>query len=190
MSPLPLIRSRASVRRFQPDPVSQQVILRILEAGRLAPSGANCQPWRFVVVDDSETKHAIREACERTERRFHARAPQELVAFMNDRGITPEKPFLEEAPYLICVFYDAHALYPIQSTWIAIGFMLLAIADAGLGTVTYTPAGVGLNRILHVPPEFKLTVILPIGYPAEKTSSPPRRPLSEIAFQNRFGNPV
>ncbi len=109
---------------------------------------------------------------------------------MNARGITAAKPFLVDAPYLICVFYDAHELYPIHSTWLAIGFMLLQITEEGLGTVTYTPAGVDLNRILAVPPQFKPTVILPIGYPAVDRESPARRPVAEIAFRNRFGDQI
>ncbi len=185
-----LARSRRTVRRFRTGPVSDNAIRRIIDAGRLAPSGANRQPWRFVVVDDPETKRTIREACERAELKFHARAPRDLAEWMAARGITPEKPFLEEAPYLICVFYDAHQPYPVPSTWIAVGFMLLQIAEEGLGTVTYTPAGADLNRILDVPPGFKLAVLLPIGRPADEPVPPPRRSIEEIAFRNRFGAPL
>ena len=190
MSIVDLVRSRRSVRQFRPDPVPAAAIRRIIAAGRLAPSGANRQPWRFVVVDDPTIKRTIRDECEAAERRFHSRAPRELVEWMNARGITAAKPFLVDAPYLICVFYDAHELYPIHSTWLAIGFMLLQITEEGLGTVTYTPAGVDLNRILAVPPQFKPTVILPIGYPAVDRESPARRPVAEIAFRNRFGDPI
>jgi len=185
-----LARSRRSVRRFRTGPVSDDAIRRIIDAGRLAPSGANRQPWRFVVVDDPETKRAIRGECERVERAFHARAPRALAEWMASRRITLDKPFLEQAPYLICVFYDAHQPYPVPSTWIAVGFMLLQIAEEGLGTVTYTPAGADLNRILEVPPEFKLAAILPIGQPADEPASPPRRSIEEIAFRNRFGVPL
>ena len=191
MSVRDLARSRRSVRRFRTGPVPDAAIQRIVDAGRLAPSGANRQPWRFVVVDDPQLKREIRAECERAERAYHAHAPQELAEWMAARGITPEKPFLEEAPYLICVFYDSHQpSYPIQSTWLAVGFMLLQIAEDGLGTVTYTPAGVDLNRILDVPPEFRLAVILPIGRAADEPAPPPRRPLTEIAFRNRFGSPL
>lgn len=185
-----LARSRRSVRRFRTGPVSDDAISRIIDAGRLAPSGANRQPWRFVVVDDPETKRTIRQACERVEREFHARAPRDLAEWMASCGITQEKPFLEEAPYLICVFYDAHQPYPVHSTWIAVAFMLLQIAEEGLGTVTYTPTGADLNRILAVPPEFKLAVVLPIGHPANELPPPPRRSIEEIAFRNRFGVPL
>ncbi len=190
MSVLDLARSRRSVRRFRTGPVPDAAIRRIVAAGRLAPSGANRQPWRFVVVDDPETKRAIRQECERAERAFHASAPSDLVEWMQKRGITPEKPFLEEAPYLICVFHDPHQPYPIPSAWLAVGFMLLQVAEEGLGTVTYTPAGADLNRILHVPPELGLTAILPIGVPADDPAPPPRRPLDETAFRNRFGIPL
>ena len=190
MSIVDLARSRRSVRQFRPDPVPVEAIRRIIDVGRLAPSGANRQPWRFVVVDDPAIKRTIRNECEAAERRFHSRAPRELLEWMNARGITVTKPFLVDAPYLICVFYDTHELYPLHSTWLAVGFMLLQIAEEGLGTVTYTPAGVNLNRILGVPPQFKPTVILPIGYPAADGESLARRPIAEIAFRNRFGNQI
>ncbi len=184
-----LARARRSVRRFRAGLVPEDAIRRIIDAGRLAPSGATRQPWRFVVVDDPKTKRAIRVACEQGEREFHARAPRALAEWMATRGITPDKPFLEEAPYLICVFYDAHQPYPVHSTWIAVGFMLLQIVEEGLGTVTYTPTGADLNRILKVPPKFKLAAILPIGHSADEPASPPRRPIKEIGFRNRFGDP-
>ena len=102
---LRLVRGRRSVRRFKNGPVPRQVIARILEAGRHSPSGANRQPWRYIVIDDPAVKQAIRVECEVAEDVFHRNAPTELAAWMNAHEITPQKPFLEEAPCLIAVFY-------------------------------------------------------------------------------------
>ncbi len=185
---LRLIRGRRSVRRFKSDPVPREAITRILEAGRHAPSGANRQPWRYVVVDDPATKKAIRAECERIEARFHWRAPVDLASWMKARGITPQKPFLEDAPYLIVVFYGTREPHAVPSVWSSIAFMLLQVEEEGLGTLTYTPTGARLNTILSVPAQLQLTAILPISIPADRKRQE-RRPLSQTAFLNRFGNP-
>jgi len=168
--------------------VPREAITRILEAGRHAPSGANRQPWRYVVIDDPATKKAIRTECERIEARFHRRAPVDLASWMKAREITPQKPFLEDAPYLIVVFYRTREPYAVPSVWSSIAFMLLQVEEEGLGTLTYTPTGARLNTILSVPAQFQLAAILPIGIPADHQRQE-RRPLSRTAFLNQFGIP-
>ncbi len=185
---LRLIRERRSVRHVESSPVPCEAITRILEAGRLAPSGANRQPGRYIVIDDPAVKQAIRTECERIEARFHRHAPVELVSWMKARGITPQKPFLEDAPYLVVIFYKMREPYAMPSIWVSIGFMLLQVEEEGLGTLTYTPAGARLNTILSVPAQFQLAAILPIGIPADRQRQV-RRPLSQSAFLNRFSNP-
>ncbi len=185
---LHLIRGRRSVRHFESSPVPRAAIARILEAGRLAPSGADRQPWRYIVIDDPVVKQAIRTECERIEARFHRHAPVELVSWMKARGITPQKPFLEETPYLIVIFYKKREPYAVPSIWVSIGFMLLQVEEEGLGTLIYTPAGARLNTILSVPAQFQLAAILPIGIPADRQRQE-RRPPSQTAFWNQFSNP-
>ena len=185
---LGLIRGRRSVRHFDNSPVKHQAIIRILEAGRLAPSGSNRQPWRYIVVEDPALKQAIRTECERIEARFHQRAPAELASWMNAHGITAQKPFLEEAPYLIVAYYRRREPYAVPSIWVSIAFMLLQVEQEGLGTLTYTPVGARLNTLLCVPASFQLTAILPIGVPADYRHQD-RLALSEIANANRFGEP-
>jgi nitroreductase len=184
---LRLIRDRRSVRRFEGSPVPREAIARILEAGRHAPSGANRQPWRYVVVDDPATKKEVRTECERVEARFHWHASIDMASWMKARGITPQKPFLEEAPYLIVIFYKTGEPYGVPSVWVSIAFMLLQVEEEGLGTLTYTPTGARLNTILSVPAEFQLAAILPIGVPADHQRQD-RRSLSQTAFLNQFGN--
>jgi iodotyrosine deiodinase len=184
---LRLVRGRRSVRRFGNDPVPRQAIARILEAGRHSPSGANRQPWRYIVIDDPAVKQAIRIECERAEDVFHRNAPAGLTFWMKAHGITPQKPFLEVAPYLIAVFYKTREPYAVPSVWVSIAFMLLQVEQEGLGATIYTPAGARLNSILLTPDEFQLAAILPIGIPADHKRQE-RRSLSQTAFLNRFGD--
>ncbi len=127
----------------------------------------NAQPWRFVVVDDDWLKARIRETCEREEEKFYSHTKGNLMTWLNAEGFRPEKPFLSEAPYLILVFGYTKAPYWLQSTWIAVGYLLLALEELGLGTVTYTPPNPKpVEELLNAPNNYKLQTILPVGYPA------------------------
>ncbi len=188
---LELASSRRSVRSFEERSVDLGDIIYALETARQAPSGANRQPWRFVVVTDSETKRRVREICEEVEREFHGKAPGWMKEWFRKRGIDWRKPFLEEAPALIFVFGRRTEPYWVQSVWIAVGYMLLALEERGLATVTYTPSKVGwANQLLGVPEEYVLQTILPVGYAKGAPSKPPRLPLKEIAFRERWGQPL
>ncbi len=178
---------RVSTRSFKTGGVKLSALAQILEVGRQAPSGANRQPWRFIVVDKPEMKKMVRAACEEGEREYHRRAPQWMKRWMRKRNITSTKPFLTEAPYLVVVCSDTTAPYHVQSTWISIGFVLLASEEMGLGTVTYTPSEVSaLRRILKIPRRYSLEAILPIGFPSERRRKR-RRGLKESAYINTWG---
>ena len=188
MRVLDLTISRHSVRRFRPNDVSLNDIAYILEVARRAPSGANRQPWRFLVIQDHEIKRHIRRICEEIEKEFHQRAEPSLKRWMDARGITWKKPFLTEAPILILVFGRIGEPYWIESTWLAIGFMLLAIQELGYSTLTYTPSKTDwANHLLEVPKQYRLQVILPIGKSAESIQLQDRLPLEEIAYLNKWG---
>jgi len=185
---LEAIRRRRTIRKYRSDPVDPEALTRILEAGRHAPSGANRQPWRFYVVDDPEAKAEIRGHCEAADRRWHQNAPAWLKAFFDQHEIQPEKPYLTDAPHLICVFAERGNPYWRESAWIAVGYMTLQATAEGLASVTYTPGQTRhLNRTLGVPDEFLPICILPIGHPAEAPSADlrPRRPLEETAHRVR-----
>ena len=187
MNVLELASSRSSVRRFKRDPVPLSDIRYILDVARRAPSGANRQPWRFLVVRDDEIKQSIRRECEEVEREFHKRADPSLKKWLEAKGITWEKPFLTEAPFLILVFGKAGEPYWIESVWLAIGFMLLAIRELGYSTLTYTPSKTEwANELLEIPGDYRLQAILPIGKPAEPVSPQKRLPLKEIAYLDRW----
>jgi len=181
-----LAKRRVTVRKFLSKETPLQKIIRIIEVARQAPSGANRQPWRFIVVSDASLKRRIREECEKIERSFHSKAPRWMKKWLSEKKITPVKEFLTEAPYLMVVCSEKAAVYHVQSVWLCIGYMLLAIEEEGLATVTYTPSKtVAIREILAIPEEYIVEAILPIGYAAEKPEKS-RRPLSKLICSNAW----
>ena len=190
------IRRRRTVRQFSARPVAREIIETCLRAAGTAPSGANLQPWQFVVVQDPAVKREIREAAETEEREFYEhRAPPEWLAALEPLGTDWEKPFLKTAPYLIAIFYKNYDLlsdgrkvknyYAIESVGIATGFLITALHHAGLATLTHTPSPMAfLNEILHRPKNERPFLLLVAGYPAEDAQVPviKKKSLEEIAI--------
>ena len=189
------MRRRRSVRQFSDRPVPGGVIEDCLRAAATAPSGANCQPWHFVVVTDAAVKRRIREAAESEEREFYdRRAPDHWLDALAPLGTSADKPFLEAAPYLIVIFVQRCGLepdgtskrhyYPAESVGIATGILITALHNAGLASLTYTPSRMGfLNDILDRPNHERPFLILVIGHPAADAVVPklPKKSLSEVA---------
>ncbi|MGQ0740839.1 MAG: nitroreductase family protein [Alphaproteobacteria bacterium] len=190
-----IMRKRRTVRDFAPNPVRREVIESAIRTAGLAPSGANRQPWHFVVVTEAELKRRIRDAAEKEEKEFYARrAPQEWLDALAELGTTWEKPFLETAPVLIVIFQELYRpkpdsgrvknYYVLESVGIATGFLIAALHHAGLATLTHTPSPMGfLREILGRPSYEKAAMILVTGYPSKNAVVPAirKKPLSEIA---------
>jgi nitroreductase len=186
---------RRSVRQFSNRPVPLEIVQDCLRAAGSAPSGANKQPWHFVVVSDAATKRRIREGAEQEEREFYSgRAPDEWLEALQPLGTDEEKPFLETAPYLIAIFAERYELdpegdkaknyYVQESVGIATGMLIAAVHNAGLVSLTHTPSPMGfLNELLGRPENEKPYLILVVGYPAEGALVPdiPRKSLDQIA---------
>lgn len=189
------LRRRRTVRDFSDRPVPREVIENCLRAAGTAPNGANMQPWHFVLVSDPAIKRQIREAAETEERAFYSeRATEEWLEVLAPLGTTPDKPFLEIAPYLIVVFAQNYGLTPDgrkvkhyyvpESVGIATGILVTAIHQAGLVSLTHTPSPMGfLSEILNRPPNERAFLILVIGYPAKDAKVPDltKKSLAEIA---------
>ncbi len=161
----------------------------MLEAGRLAPSGANQQPWTYILVTDKELKQEIRNEAENVEKSFHCKASKSLKNWFIKQGITPQKSFLTEAPALIIVAGYTKAPYWLESTWISISYILLQAASQGFGALTYTPSDTRfLHKLLKIPKDYQPVVIIPLGYPAEKPSpeTRPRKPLETLVHKNKY----
>ena len=189
------MQRRRTVRHFSDRPVPPEIIEACLLTAGTAPNGANLQPWHFVVVSDPQVKKAIRTAAEQEEAEFyHRRAPQEWLDALAPLGTDEHKPFLETAPYLIVIFGKNHSQLPdgrrvknyyvSESVGIATGFLIAAIHNAGLVSLTHTPSPMGfLNNILNVPSDSKPFLLLVVGYPARDAQVPviSKKPLDEIA---------
>lgn len=185
---------RRTVREFSSEPVPRELIIEAVRIAGRAPSGANQQPWHFVVVSDPAIKREIREAAEAEEREnYDRRFPDDWLAALAPFGTDWQKPFLETAPYLIVVFTVTYGLssaeqkikhyYVNESVGIATGFLLTALHLAGLATLTHTPSPMGfLGRILGRPANERPYLLIPVGYPAEQAQVPDieKKPLDEI----------
>jgi iodotyrosine deiodinase len=189
------IRERRSVRHFSPDPVRAELIENALRAAGSAPSGANQQPWTFVVVSDPEVKARIRAAAEREEELLYTqRASAEYLQALEPIGTNEVKPHVTDAPYLIVVFEQAWGLdesaekkkhyYVRESVGIAVGFLLVALHQAGLATLAHAPSPMGfLKEILGRPENERPFLLIPVGYPAPDAKVPAleKKSLEEIA---------
>lgn len=188
-----LLNSRRTVREYSAEPVPFELIEKAIETAGTAPSGANLQPWRFVVIKDSEVKRQIREAAEKEEfESYHHRMSEKWLRRLAPLGTDEHKPFLEIAPYLIVVFRITTIIedgeseptyYSQESVGIAVGMLLAALHNAGLATLTHTPSPMKfLQEILGRPKNEVPFVLIPVGYPAEQAKVPDikRKPLAEI----------
>jgi iodotyrosine deiodinase len=178
------IKRRRTVRDFSDKPVPREVIEYALLAAGTAPSGANLQPWHFTVITHPGTKRRIREEAEAEERDFYnGRAPQEWLDALAPLGTDEHKGFLETAPVLIAIFGQRSSdgpdgrkvknYYVPESVGIATGFLIAALHEAGLVTLTHTPSPMGfLNQICSRPETEKPYILLVVGYPAEGCTVP------------------
>ena len=173
---------RHSTREFSDKPVSRRDIYYILKIGMHAPSGANRQPWKFIVVNDPEMKRKIREAAEKHEEKYYKQIKNtELFEDIKNMGLTWKKPFLETAPFLICIFGNPDQPFHKESLWLATGWMILASEELGLATLTYTPTELGfLTELLSVDEPYSPELIIPIGYPAKTEPLQPRKEIHEV----------
>ena len=184
---LAAMTARRSVRHFSPEPVPLALIENAIRCASLAPSGANQQPWKFVVVQDPILKHQIREAAEAEEREnYEHRMPSEWLEALAPLGTDWHKEFLEAAPFLIVMFRVDFGLklgaesqnrikhyYVQESVGIAAGFLLAALHMSGLATLTHTPSPMGfLASILERPKNERPFLLIPVGLPANDATVP------------------
>jgi iodotyrosine deiodinase len=178
-----LCSRRRTVREFSAEPVPRALLETILRTAGTAPSGANKQPWRFVVVTDASLKRRIREAAEKEEREsYEHRMPQEWLDDLAALGTDWHKPFLEVAPALIVVFSVEYGkendrvrknYYVKESVGLAAGLLIAAIHNAGLASLTHTPSPMDfLREILGRPSNERPFLLIPVGYPAEGVTVP------------------
>jgi iodotyrosine deiodinase len=190
-----LMQTRRTVRDFSDRPVPRALIEDAVMTAASAPSGANQQPWTFVCIGDAGVKAKIRVAAEEEERTFYeGRAGEEWLQALAPLGTDWQKPFLETAPWLIACFGQRYRVAPDghrtkhyyvpESVGIAMGFLIAALHNAGLATLTHTPSPMGfLNEICGRPAHEKAYVLLVAGYPAEGCMVPKikKKTLEEVS---------
>lgn len=191
------IRKRHTVRKFTSEPVPRAVIESCILAAGTAPSGANHQPWHFVCVEDPSIKRQIREAAEAEEQAFYGgKGGERWLSHLEKMGTDAHKPYLETAPWLIAIFAQPNSpdeagevrknYYVKESVGIATGFLINALHQAGLGTLTHTPNPMKfLNQILNRPVSDRPFLLLIAGRPADDATVPKyaksKKSLNEIA---------
>ena len=159
-----VISNRRSIRKYRKEPISDEVLERILEAGRLAPSAGNRQPWYFIVVKDEEVKSRLVEVC---------------------RG----QKFVGEAGAVIAILGDPNASrWYKQDPFISASFMTLEAHEEGLG-VCWIGAfeEEKVKQVLNVPENLSVIILLTIGYPDEKPAPKPRKPREQLFFLDEYG---
>ncbi len=181
---LALMAKRRTVRDYSDRPVPREIIANAVRTAALAPSGANQQPWTFVCISDPAIKSRIRAEAEAEEKAFYSgRAGKEWLKALSHLGTDWEKPFLETAPWLIAIFGQRYGTaadgskvkhyYVPESVGIASGFLIAALHNAGLATLTHTPSPMGfLNEICARPDNEKAYILLVAGYPVEDCKVP------------------
>ena len=178
-----LIKRRRSVRDFKNDVINFEIIKNAILAAGTAPSGANLQPWHFVVIKNRSIKKKIRLAAEIEEKDFYEKkAPQEWLDALKPLGTDKNKSFLEEAPYLIAVFEKKNSIknnkriknyYVKESVGIATGILIACLHFSGLSMLTHTPSPMNfLNSILKRPNNEKPFVLLVVGKPKNDCEIP------------------
>ncbi len=187
---------RRSLREFSDRPVPKEVIEQVILTASSAPSGAHKQPWTFCAVSSAEMKQQIRKAAEKEEYiNYHGRMSDEWLKDLETFATDWDKPYLETAPWLIVIFRQVHGFnedgekekhyYVNESVGIATGFLLAAIHQAGLVSLTHTPSPMKfLEELLGRPKHEKAYLLIPVGYPAEGARVPDikRKGLDEMSL--------
>ena len=185
---------RRTVRNFSDKPIDRNIIRNCIRAAGTAPSGANMQPWHYVLISDAKIKKQIRIAAEKEEKEFYEkRAPKEWLEVLAPLGTDDYKPYLETAPYLIAIFLQRYGktcnghkvkhYYGLESVGISTGILITAIHNAGLASLTHTPSPMGfLNKILNRPENERPFLLLVVGHHVKNTQVPDikRKPLGKI----------
>jgi nitroreductase len=188
--------TRRSIRHFSTEQVPVSIIHNAIEVAVGAPSGANKQPWSFCIVGNPILKEAIRQKAEEEEfQNYHGRMNDTWLSDLMPLGTDHIKPFLQEAPYLIAVFKKPYDMkngkkvpnyYVNESVGIAVGFLLAALHQAGLSTLTHTPSPMAfLASLLERPSNERAYLLIPVGlaHPDAKVPNIAKQPVNNMVYE-------
>ena len=178
------IKQRRSIRQFSNEPVAQHLLECAIQTAGTAPSGANLQPWTFVLISDAELKQKIRHAAEEEERKTYSeRMPEAWAEVLEPLGTDEIKEHITDAPWVIVMFRHSKRIrdngefgptyYSHESCGIAAGFLIAALQNMGLSTLTHTPSPMGFLRdLLERPDHEHAMLLIPVGFPAPEATVP------------------
>lgn len=189
-----VVAVRRSVRKLEETMIPDDALNRVLEAGRWAPSASNSQPWRFVVVTDSDVKKEISWVCTEFSRKAWAKFSPQGARYLAERGGSWDKAYMQKIPVLIAVCYklleNMHEELVLASAWAAVENILLAATNEGLGSCIYTfyskKEEDRLKKILRVPDDHRIAALIQLGYASTRTPLPSRKPLKEVVSYQHF----
>ncbi|MBX5321421.1 MAG: nitroreductase family protein [Candidatus Bathyarchaeota archaeon] len=189
-----VVFKRRSIRKFKETPVIEEVLFRVLEAGRWAPSAGNTQPWHFIIVTDVEVKKRIAHVCTEYSRKHWADFASETARYLAARGGSWDKSAMAKIPVLIAVCFHVpekmREELALASAWTAIQNMLLAATAEGLGSCIYTFYNTEeenqLKEILGVPENHRIAALIQLGYSKAKPPKPSRKALEAIISYQHF----
>jgi nitroreductase len=189
-----VVAKRRSIRQFKSDSVANETILRVLEAGRWAPSAGNSQPWHFVVVTDAEIRQKIAETCTEFSRKAWKRFPPKRARYLAERGGSWDKSRMAQVPVLIVVCYrileEIREELVLASVWTSVENILLAATAENLGSCIYTTLDeeeeAKLRDILEAPQKYRIATIIQLGYAESVLVVPKRKKLNEIVSYQHF----
>lgn len=178
-----LMQKRRSIRDYSSEAVSLEAVRNAIMTACSAPSGANKQPWNFCLISDPSVKAQIRRSAEEEERKsYEERMSDQWLNDLKPLGTDHNKPFLEEAPFLIVIFKKPYEIvdgkqvpnyYVNESVGIAAGILIAALQNAGLATLTHTPSPMNfLKELLKRPDNERAYLLLPVGYPKKNAKVP------------------
>jgi nitroreductase len=185
---LMLATQRKTVRIFKQEQPPVKDIRCALKTACQAPSGSNKQPWHFLIIDNPSVKTQVRQAAEEGEKTFYDTISSKRRNAYKAMGNSWQKPMLENAPILIAVVADMSSPNFKPSVWLAVGYLVLALEAAGIGSVTYTPSNSQkVAEVLKIPDGYQLESILPIGYSDDPKKKSLRKTLETVTFKNQWG---
>lgn len=173
---------RRTSRQFINQPIEDVKLERILSAGLLSPSGSNKSPFMIYVIKNPAIKKIIRTEAEKVEKAFYERKrdqDKDFTTWASQKQLSFSKPHLTDAPVLLSISTDSRFIekHAIESTWLSIAYLILAIENEGLCSVTYTPEPhTFMKEILHLPEYLIPQVLIPLGYPLKNDKKEPTRP--------------
>ncbi len=191
---VPIFKRRRTIRHFSDFKPNREIIMNAIQVAGLAPSGANKQPWSFVIIEKNELKKHLRDLAEKEEYRFYVEKPnKQWIKDLSHLHCNVEKEFMTQAPYLIAIFYRHFEIdevgekstnyYAKESAGIATGMLISALHLSGLSTLTYTPKRMTfLANELGRPAHERTFMLLAAGLPHEKAQVPviTKKSLQEI----------